>query len=174
MYDPGLAILLLWHIGSIIVWLGASLTFAFALSPSLRSIDVAARKTLFCAFFGKFSKLLGVSSASAILAGGILYSYLTSVDTSHVPNAWGFIFLAIGGIFGLIAAIITLGAILPQGSKLVKIVTADQAFAKNKDPETKEGTPTEESMLESIGSSLAAVTVILAAVVVFMILGTNI
>lgn len=171
MYDPGLAVLLIWHVGSIIVWLGGSLTFAFALSPSLRSLDDANRKTLFCAFFPKYSKLLGLSSGSAILAGAILYSYLSTVDIAHVPNSLGFIFLTIGAILGLIATIITLGGILPQGSKLLKILTSGSKFVM--DTQTKEGTLDEASMMKAMGSSLTAVTVILLAVFVLMILGTN-
>lgn len=171
MYDPGLAILLLWHIGSIVVWLGAALTFSFALSNPMRSIDPDARKRLFCAFFPKLSKMLGAASASAILAGGILYGYLTSVDTAHVPNSLGFIFITIGALLGLISAIMTLGAILPQGSKFVKIATGDPTYVK--DPETKEGTPDEESMLRGIDSSLKAVAVILGIAMIVMVLGTN-
>lgn len=171
MYDPGLAILLMWHVGSIVVWLGVSLTFSFVLSPSLRSIDATARKALFCALFPKLSKLLGLSSASAILAGGIMYAYLATVDTSHVPNGLGFIFITIGAMFGLVAAIITLGAVLPQGSKLVRIMSSEHGYIR--DSKTKEGTPDEETMLGTVGSALTGVSVILATVFVFMVLGAN-
>lgn len=172
MYDPELGILLLWHIGSVVIWLGATLTFSLAISPTLRIRAVA--KSLFLAFFPRFSKLLGISSVSTIIAGTMLFGYVSSTDTSHLPLGWGFIFITIGAVLGLIATIITLGAILPQGSKFVNMSNSDPSDVQAASSPTKEGRLDEESMLRAIDSSLKTVAFILSLVLTFMIIGTYI
>lgn len=164
-----LAILLLWHIGSVVVWLGSSVAFTLEFLPTLRSLDKQLKKSLFRSIFPRFSRLLGISSISTILAGLTLLGYISSDDTASMPNGWGFVFIVTGAVLGLVAIIITLGVIIPLGSRFT-----NKTSLETRDPKTKEGTLDEETMFRGISSSMSAVVVILAIVLVLMVLGANI
>lgn len=131
------------------------------------------RRTFFCSLFPRYSKLLGVSSVSTILAGTVLFGYISSVDTVRLPTSWGFVFIAIGAVLGLVGIVITLGVVLPLGSKFIRETSLSIAAIPMKDSHTKEGTLDEETMLSAIRSSLTAISIILGIVLTMMTLGAN-
>ena len=169
--DIGLALLLVWHIGSVVVWLGSSATFALGVAPSLQKMSVEDRRELFRSFFPRFSRLLGMSAISTVVAGTILFGYIGSVDTSIMPVGWRFIFISIGAVLGLVAAILTLGVALPMANKLSKGPDSSDAFADNPLRKYKYSNLDEASMFRAISGSTRALSVILAIVMTFMVLG---
>ncbi len=169
--DIGLAVLLLWHIGSVVVWLGSSATFALGVAPSMQKASTEDRREFFRSFFPRFSRLSGMSSISTVVAGTILFGYIGSLDTSIMPVGWRFIFISIGAVLGLVAVILTTGVVLPLGNKIIKGPDSSDAFADNPLRKYKYSNLDEESMFRAISGSMSAVSVILAIVMTFMVLG---
>ena len=109
----------MWHVGSVVFWLGSSATFVIAVHPSLRSLDSDERRSFLRSFLPTFSKFLGAASISTVVAGFLLFAYVSSVRTPIGPTGWRFVFVLIGGTLGLIAAILTLGVALPLASRFM-------------------------------------------------------
>lgn len=170
--DIGLAILLLWHIGSVVMWLGSSATFAFGVAPTLLRSSIEQRQSFLHSFFPRFSGLVGVSSISTVVAGTILFGYVSSIDTAIMPVGWRFIFISIGAVLGLVAIIMTLGIVLPLGNKLsVERSQREDSFANDPLKRYKYSDLDDESMFKAMSSSMRGTTIILVVVMTLMVLG---
>ncbi|MHB1909259.1 MAG: hypothetical protein ACYCQJ_10390 [Nitrososphaerales archaeon] len=134
MADYALVILLFWHIGSVIVWLGTILFFVSVLSPSIREVDHDKKRAILRTMLPRISKTIGGASASTLLAGIVLFGYVGSVP-GLIPTGLRLIFITIGATLGLFAVILTLGVIVPLSSKFMR-QSESQANASTAEIET--------------------------------------
>jgi uncharacterized membrane protein len=164
LIDPSLTILLIWHVGSVVLWLGSSATFVVVVYPSLGSLSQDESRLFLRSFFPKFSKLLGASSVSTVVAGVLLYGYVSSVSTAITPTGWRTVFLLLGGVLGMIAAFLTLGVALPLASRFMN--PSSQASNGPKYTVLDEAT-----MVNGMNWVMRAIVVILSLTFVLMVTG---
>lgn len=164
MFSPTLTILLIWHVGSVILWFGSSATFVMAVYPSLGSLDEAQRRSYLHAFLPKFSKLVGGATTSAAIAGLALFGYVTSVTTSITPTGWRFIFVSVGALLGLIAAFLTLGVALPLARRFLN----PRSQISNG---PKYSVLDEATMAGGLNGTMRAIVIILSLTFALMVMG---
>jgi uncharacterized membrane protein len=176
MADIGLSLLLSWHIASMIIWLGSSLSFAFIVYPSISNhLSKEDRITFFQAVLPLFSKIIGTASVSTILAGILLFGYVSSVDVSKMPVGWNLIFISLGAVLGLVGIILTLGVIFPMAEKITKALHEES----NHDVSKKHSMILEienpgqemEGRIQALYSVTRSMSLMLLIVVGLMILG---
>ena len=109
----------MWHVGSVILWLGSSVTFEVAVYPSLRTLNQDESGSKLRSFLPKFSRLLGAATVSAAVAGTFLFGYVTTVTSAITPTGWRLVFVFVGALLGLIAAFLTLGVALPLAGRFL-------------------------------------------------------
>jgi hypothetical protein len=172
MADVGLAILLTWHVISVILWLGSSSAFVLVVSPSLQTMESQQKEPLLFSLIPRFSKLLAISSISTVIAGTFLFGYVGSIDIIRSPSGWRLIFIIGGAVLGLVAVILTLGVLYPLSSKFVsaRIVEMNSSIAglRNQQQST---TVRSEEMLRAMISVVRAIFGMLSVILVLMTLG---
>lgn len=154
----------MWHIGSVILWFGSSVTFVMAVYPSLGSLNQDESRSYLHSFLPRFSRLLGGAAVSAAVAGILLFGYVTSVTTSMTPTGWRFVFVSIGALLGLIAAFLTLGVALPLASRFLN---PGSQVANG----PKYSVLDEATMIGGLNGVMRSVVVILSLVFVLMVMG---
>lgn len=164
LFNPTLMLLLMWHVGSVILWFGSSVTFVMAVHPSLGSLDQDQIRSYLHSFLPKFSKLLGGATVSAAVAGFFLFGYVTSVSTPMTPTGWRFVFVSIGALLGLIAALLTLGVALPLASRFLN----PKSQISNG---PKYSVLDEATMVGGLNGVMRATVIILSLVFVLMMMG---
>ncbi len=170
--DLTFSILLIWHIGSVIAWLGSSAAFVFAIYPSVRSVTKDQNILSFRSFLPSFSKVIAGASISTVLAGIFLFGYISSIDTSRMPTGWNLIFILIGALLGLVAIILTLGVISPLISRFMKQSGQDLNVSGNYSSMKIEKSEREiESLTGSINSVTFSLVLMLLIVEILMTLG---
>jgi len=130
MTDSLFLVLLIVHVTSIVAWLGGAVLFISVVSPSLRNISPAARGEFITSALPRYFRFVTGSSITAIVAGLMLYGYITSAATSPSPSSNSLISIQIGAVLGLVALIILFGVAMPAGRKLV---TLTKEMAKTSD-----------------------------------------
>lgn len=162
--DSMLTMLLVWHIGSVILWFGSSVTFVMTVYPALGRLDQDQRRLYLHSFLPKFSRLLGGAAISAVVAGALLFGYASSVHTSFAPTGWRFIFVAIGAVLGLVGALLTLGVALPLASRFL-----DPKAQRSNGP--KYAVLDEATIVKGLNGIMRALVVVLSLAFVLMVLG---
>lgn len=155
---------MIWHVGSVVVWFGSAVTFVVAIHPSLRSLNQDEARAVLRSFLPKFSRLLGAASISAVVAGILLYGYVSSVTTVLTPTGWRTVFFMIGVLLGVLAAFLTLGVALPLASRFL-----DPSSQASNGP--KYSVLDESSMISGLNGVLLSVVIMLSLAFVFMVMG---
>ena len=114
--------LLVIHVSSIVAWMGGGVLFVSVIAPSLRTMTLSARGEFVANTLPRYFRFIGGSSITAVIAGLVLYGYITVVANSLAPTGSGQISLQIGAIIALIALIILFGLGMPAGRKMVSLV----------------------------------------------------
>ncbi len=130
MVDIVFLILLVVHITTIVAWLGGAVLFVSVVSPSLGNMSPAARGEFITSALPRYFRFVTGSSITAIVAGLLLYAYITQAATSLAPSGSGLISIQIGVVLGLVALIVLFGVAMPAGRKLV---TLTKEMAKTSD-----------------------------------------
>jgi uncharacterized membrane protein len=113
--------LLVIHVSSIVAWMGGAALFVSVITPSLRTMSPAARGEFVTATLPRYFRFVGGSSITAVVAGLVLYGYITQAATSLAPIGSGQISLQIGVIIALVALIVLFGLGMPAGRKMVSL-----------------------------------------------------
>ncbi|MDH2900756.1 MAG: hypothetical protein PXY39_07265 [archaeon] len=165
-------ILLMWHVASVMTWLGSSAAFVFAIYPSLRFAPQDQKIPFYRSFLPTFSKIIGGASISTVLAGTFLFGYVSSIDTSRMPTGWNLIFISIGAVIGLVGIILTLGVILPLATKFMKQSLQDSNVSRENSLVKLQDVKEEvEATVRAINSVTSSMVVMLLIVVTLMTLG---
>src|SRR5690348_10319258 len=106
-------VLLIIHIGAIVAWMGGAALFVSVIIPSLSKMSPASRAEFIQSALPRYLRFITGSSILAILAGLILYGYITQIATAYAPSSSGSIFIQAGATLGLVVLIIALGVVVP-------------------------------------------------------------
>jgi uncharacterized membrane protein len=118
--DAPFIILLVLHVGAIVAWMGGAALFVSVIIPSLSKMSPAARSEFIQSALPRYLRFIMGSSILAIVAGLALYVYITQVATSFAPSSpWGYTFVSLGSVVGLIVLVLALGVLVPAGRKFI-------------------------------------------------------
>lgn len=146
------------------MWLGSSTTFVAAVLPAIKNQTEGEKRAFLRSFLPKFSRVLGGASISAVVAGILLFGYISTVPTPITPSGWETIFALLGGVLGLIATLLTLAVAVPLASRFM-----DPASQRENGP--KYTVLDEASIIGGLNSVMRAVVVILLFAFALMMMG---
>jgi uncharacterized membrane protein len=168
MADALFVVLLILHIGAIVAWMGGAALFVSVIIPSLSKMSPASRAEFIQSALPRYLRFITGSSILAILAGLILYGYITQTATSLAPSTSGSLYVQAGAVVGLVVLIIALGVLVPAGRKFVRLTK--QAPSSAQDPIVAQiaGLQKRMGMAGRLGVALLGIALIL------MIIGASI
>ena len=117
--------LLFIHIGSIVLWMGASVLMVSILGPGMSRLSPSTRSEFMKILGPRYVNYVIRNATLAIVAGLILYAYIqfiapasSSLGLTSAQMPW----ISIGILFGLIAYIIGLVFVVRLNRKLFKLI----------------------------------------------------
>jgi uncharacterized membrane protein len=120
--DAAFLVLLVLHIGAIVAWMGGATLFVSVIIPSLSKMSPASRAEFIQSALPRYLRFITGSSLLAIIAGLILYGYVTTQTTSSFAlTSPGLMYIQAGAVLGLVVLIIALGILVPAGRKFVSL-----------------------------------------------------
>jgi uncharacterized membrane protein len=122
MTDIVFLALLFIHIGTIVLWMGASILYVSVLGPSIAKLSPSTRADLLKAIGSRYDSYVVRNSTIAIVAGLILYGYITQVSKSFEPSTSGMPWILAGIIFGLLAYVIGLAVVMRTNRKMMSLM----------------------------------------------------
>lgn len=160
--------LLVIHVGTVVLWMGASVLFVSVLAPSMAKLTGSSRADLFKAIGSRYEGYVVRNATVAIAAGLILYAYITQVATSLAPSDAGKPWLLVGIIFGLVAYIIGIAVVMRGNRRLMRLM--NQASV-GQAPGTPSSEITHVQRRVAMGGGLQAL--FLALALLSMVVGAN-
>ncbi len=164
MVDIVFLILLVLHITAIVAWMGGGVLFISVVSPSLRNMSPSSRSEFVNFTLPRYFRFITGTSIIAIVAGLILYAYITQAAASLAPSDSGLIYIQIGAVLGLIALVLVLGVAMPAGRKLVSLSNQMAKTPAENMAGQIESLSRRLSMAARIGVTLLGLTLILMIV----------
>lgn len=120
--DAAFLVLLVLHIGAVVAWMGGAALYVSVILPSLSKMSPASRTEFIQSALPRYLRFISGSSILAIIAGLILYGYVTTQTTSSFALANpGLMYVQAGAILGLVVLIIALGVLVPAGRKFISL-----------------------------------------------------
>lgn len=126
MIDIIFLVLLFAHIGTVILWMGASVLYVSVLGPSIAKLTPSSRTDLMKAIGKNYEGYIVRNATIAIAAGLILYGYITQVATSYAPSPSGMPWILIGILSGIVAYIIGIAVVMRNNRKLMNMMNRMQ------------------------------------------------
>lgn len=122
MADVIFIVLLIIHVGTIVAWLGGAILFSSVIGPAIQKMAPSSRSEFMISVLPRYTNFVAASAVTAIVAGVLLFGYITQYATSLAPSGAGLILLEAGAILGLIAFIIALGVAFPAARRLEAVL----------------------------------------------------
>ena len=120
--------LLFVHIGTVVLWMGASILYVSVLGPSIAKLAPSSRADLMKTIGKNYEAYVVRNATIAIAAGLILYGYITQVATSYAPSSpYGMLWILIGILSGIIAYIIGIAVVMRNNRKLMSMMNQMQS-----------------------------------------------
>lgn len=120
--DAAFLVLLVVHVGAIVAWMGGAALYVSVILPSLSKMSPASRAEFVQSALPRYLRFITGSSLLAIIAGIILYGYVTTQTTSSFAlKDPGLMYVQAGAILGLVVLIIALGVLVPAGRKFISL-----------------------------------------------------
>ena len=134
--DAAFLVLLVLHIGAIVAWMGGAALYVSVILPSLSKMSPASRAEFVQSALPRYLRFISGSSILAIIAGLILYGYVTNQTTSSfaLTNP-GLMYVQAGAIIGLVVLIIALGVLVPAGRKFISLTKQTSGLPGQPSPE---------------------------------------
>ena len=127
MTDIIFLVLLLIHIVTIVLWMGASVLMVSVLGPGISKLQNASKADFFKTIGPRFVNYVIRNATVAIVVGLILYAYILGyivpVSAELAPSQSGMPWIQIGVIFGLAAYVIGLVVVVRSNRKLFKVMS---------------------------------------------------
>jgi uncharacterized membrane protein len=133
MADALFLVLLVLHIGAIVAWMGGAALFVSVIIPSLSKMSPGSRAEFIQSALPRYLRFIMGSSILAILAGLILYGYITQTATSLAPSNTGTPYIQAGAILGLVVLILALGVLVPAGRKFIALTKQTSISSQSTD-----------------------------------------
>ncbi len=130
MADIIFLVLLIVHVITVVAWLGGAVLFVSVVSPSLRNMSPGARSEFITSALPRYFRFVTGSSLAAVVAGLLLYVFMTSPAYSRPPSDPSLLSIQIGAVLAIVALIVLFGWAMPAGRKLV---TLTKEMAKTPD-----------------------------------------
>jgi uncharacterized membrane protein len=167
--DATFLVLLVLHIGAIVAWMGGAALFVSVIIPSLSKMSPASRAEFIQSALPRYLRFITGSSILAIIAGLILYGYVTTQTTSSFAlTGPGLVYIQAGAVLGLIVLIIALGILVPAGRKFLSLTkqapTPAQPSAQNPMAAQMAGLQKRMGIAGRLGVALLAIALILMVV----------
>ncbi len=122
MTDIIFLVLLFAHIGTVVLWMGASILYVSVLGPSIATLAPSTRADLMKAIGKRYEGYILRNATIAIAAGLILYGYITQVATTLAPSNSGMPWILIGILSGIVAYIIGIAVVMRSNRKLMNMM----------------------------------------------------
>src|SRR3989442_8254741 len=120
--DATFLVLLVLHVGAIVAWMGGAALFVSVIIPSLSKMSPASRAEFIQSALPRYLRFITGTSILAIIAGLILYGYVTTQTTrSFALTGPGLVYIQAGSVLGLVVLIIALGILVPAGRKFISL-----------------------------------------------------
>jgi uncharacterized membrane protein len=168
--DAAFLVLLVLHIGAIVAWMGGAALFVSVIIPSLSKMSPASRAEFIQSALPRYLRFITGSSLLAIIAGLILYGYVTTQTTSSFAlTSPGLMYIQAGAVLGLVVLIIALGILVPSGRKFVSLTkqtTKPPAQPSAQDPNAAQIASLQKrmEMAGRLGVALLAIALILMVI----------
>jgi uncharacterized membrane protein len=166
--------LLFIHIGSIVLWMGASVLMVSILGPGMSKLSPGTRSEFMKIIGPRFVNYVIRNATLAIVAGLILYAYIMGfivpVSASLAPTSSGLPWISVGILFGLIAYIIGLAFVVRFNRKVFKLMDKSSGT-----PAGASGPPAAELQVlqRKIAMSSGIVALFLVLALLSMVVGAN-
>jgi hypothetical protein len=162
-------VLLFVHVGTVVLWMGASILYVSVLGPSIAKLAPSSRADLVKAIGSKYERYTLSVATIAIVVGLILYAWMTQVDTGVAPTGSWMPWILVGIISGLVAYIIGIIVVMRANRGLMRMMSQSSSGP------TGSGTPSAEMMglqrRVAMGSGLQALFLVIA--LLCMVVGAN-
>jgi hypothetical protein len=162
-------VLLFAHVGTVVLWMGASILYVSVLGPSITKLAPSSRADLVKAIGSAYEKYIVRNATIAIVAGLVLYAWITQVDTGVAPTGSWMPWILIGILSGLVAYIIGIAVVIRANRGLMRMMSQSSSG-----PTGSETPSTEMSALQRrvrMGSGLQALFLFIA--LLCMVVGAN-
>ncbi len=174
MADIIFLVLLFVHIGTVVLWMGASILYVSVLGPSIGKLAPSSRADLMKTIGSAYEKYIVRNATIAVVAGLILYAYVTgrivSVSSNIALGNSGMPWILAGIIFGFVAYVIGIFVVMRSNRKLM------QMMGQTPTTSSDSGTPSGEMKIVqrrlAMGAGLQALFLMLA--LLSMVVGANI
>jgi len=169
--------LLALHVGGVITWMGSSAMYTMVIGPSIAKSDMMESNPEFAiSILSRLSRFITATSITTLLAGFFLFDYISTVATYILPPGSRILFIYAGAILGFAAFVVTLAAVIPSTSRIIKILRAEQSNAGSTSGPVALANARRFEIahsLRAIRSGLSAAAFILLVIFILMVLGTN-
>ncbi len=173
MTDYVFLALLFVHVGAVVVWFGSVVFVNMVLGPMSSRLSPQGQADLGMIVVPRATRFLMMMGGVALLAGAILYGYITEVNKAYAPSSSGLPWIQASAAVALIGFIVGILMIGPASRKLKAVI--GEAKEKGTSPAELFSKPTGEiARLQRrlLISGLASI-VLLTLVLLFMIVGAN-
>jgi len=162
-------VLLFAHIGTVVLWMGASVLYVSVLGPSIAKLAPSSRADLIKAIGTRYERYLVRNATIAIAAGLILYAYISQASSGLAPSSSGLPWILVGIIFGLAAYVMGIAVVMRANRGLMKLM--GQSPAGQTGPTTPSPEMTRLQRRVAMGSGIQALLLFIA--LLSMVVGAN-
>jgi uncharacterized membrane protein len=160
-------VLLFVHIGTVVLWMGAAVLFVSVFGPLMAKLS-GPTKIDFTKIIGPaYEKYVIRNATIAIVAGLILYAYISQPGSGLAPTSAGMPWLLAGILFALGAYIIGLAVIRSANHKLWSLMSQAQLAQTGAAP------PEAQALQRRVAASSGLQALFLALALLCMVLGAN-
>jgi uncharacterized membrane protein len=165
--------LLFAHIGTVVLWMGASILYVSVLGPSMTKLAGSSRADLLKVIGPVYQRYIVTNATIALVAGLILYAYvkgyITHVSSSVALGDSGTPWIQAGIIFGLAAYIIAVAVVTRANGRLVRLI--GQVPVEQAGTGAPSGEMARLQRRVAMGAGLQAVLLVIA--LLCMVVGAN-
>jgi uncharacterized membrane protein len=160
-------VLLVVHIGTVVLWMGGAILFVSVFGPLMSKLSGPTKAEFMKIIGPAYEKYVIRNATVAILAGVILFGYISQPGSALAPTSTGFPWLVAGVLLALVAYIIGLVLIRPANHKL-------WALMSQSPPSQSTGTaPEAQALQRRVAASSGIQALLLALALLGMVLGAN-
>jgi uncharacterized membrane protein len=174
MADALFLVFLILHIGAIVAWMGGAALFVSVIIPSLSKMSPSSKAEFIQSALPRYLRFITGTSVLAIIAGLVLYVYVTTqTGASFALATPGLYYIQAGAVIGLVVLIIALGVLVPAGRKFVALTK--QALSSETQPPGQGSIATQVAGLQKrMGVAGRLGVALLGIALVLMIIGASI
>jgi uncharacterized membrane protein len=161
-------VLLFVHIGTVVLWMGAAVLFVSVFGPLIAKLSGPTKMDFMKIIGPAYEKYLIRNATIAIVAGLILYAYISQPGSGLAPTSAGAPWLLAGILLALVAYIIGLAVIRSANHKLWSLMSQAPLAQTGSPP-----SPEAQALQRRVAASSGIQALLLVLALLFMVLGAN-